>query len=275
MLVFCNGMLRSGSAYQFNLVCTLLEKTSSCERHGRWEPKEKFTTKQLEMWAKDKYTFHVLKSGRNPEEFKMARNNLAKMIYINRDLRDVAVAAKYKWKLSPDGLITILDRAVSGYQTMIENEAFNKEWCLHQKYEDVFTNTAEAIQEIGLFLGLDANKEIIEEVIQECSIDNMIKISKSKSVTIPQKSLKMLGSIAEFIKKFLPPPYNESWKLRKYYLKILPKVDSKTVIAPRHIEPTKGLPGAWKKVLTLEEITKITDRYHSYLSKEGYLSDNT
>lgn len=274
MLIFCNGMLRSGSAFQFNLVCSLLEKTSSCKRHGRWEPKEKFTENQLNLWAKDKSTFHVIKSGRNAEEFQMANKNLAKMIYINRDLRDVAVAAKFKWSLSEDNLIEMLDRALSGYEVMVENNAFVSDWCLHQKYEEVYNDTRNAVRQIASFLDLNPSNEIIEDVVKECSIDNMLKVSESISVTVPQNLLRILGKLAGYVKAFLPPPYNESWKLRKYYLKILPKVDSKTVIAPRHIEPTKGMPGAWKEELTLFEIKAIGYRYKDYLSKEGYLSEN-
>ena len=85
-------------------------------------------------------------------------------------------------------------------------------------------------------------------------------------------TLRFLGWIANIIKKFLPPPYNKSWKLRKYYLWALPKVDKKTLIAPKHIEPTKGVPGAWKSILSNEEIKQITDRYSDYLKKEKYIN---
>lgn len=274
MLIFCNGMLRSGSAFQFNLVCSILEKTSVCIRHGRWEPKEKFSKKQLEIWAKDQETFHIIKSGRNPEEFEMAAQGLAKMVYINRDLRDVAVAAKFKWGLSGESLLEMLDRALLGYQVMIDNKAFENKWCLHQKYEEVFVDTHRAIKEISKFLEVSLNEEIISEVIKECSIDNMLKVSKSKSVIIPQIMLRHLGNTAGLIKKFLPSPYNGSWNLRKYYLKLLPKVDPKTVIAPRHIEPTKGVPGAWRNELTKLEKIQINDRYKNYFHKEGYLTEN-
>ena len=111
MLIFCSGMLRSGSAFQFNLVCSLLEKTSICVRHGRWEREndkftkggvggyEKFTKKQIENWANDKKTFHVIKSGSSPRRVLLCQKRFSKNIYINRDMWDIAVAAKYKWGL--------------------------------------------------------------------------------------------------------------------------------------------------------------------------------
>ncbi len=273
MLIFCSGMLRSGSAFQFNLVCSLLEKTTICVRHGRWERGyEKFTKEELESWANDKKTFHIIKSGRHPEEFYYAKKGLAKIFYINRDIRDVAVAAKYKWGLKGSDLLVMLDRAESGYKEMIKNEAFETEWCLHQKYEDVFANTYEAIKQISKFLGLDPCEKIIQEVIDECSIKKMLKVSTSRLLRFKEIVLRNLGRLANVIKKFLPHPYNKTWKLRRYYLLLLPKVDERTVIAPKHIEPTMGVPGAWQNVLNKEEIEIITKRYKNYLKKENYIA---
>ena len=273
MLVFCNGMLRSGSAFQYNLVCTLLEKSGSCKRHARWEPKEKITKSQLIKWADDQKTYHVVKSARYPEEFELAQQGLAKMCYINRDLRDVAVAAKFKWKLNSDELIVMLDRALSIQDVMEERNAFGMSWCLHQKYEDVFNETANAVKEIADFLEISPSHEVIEEVVKDCSIDVMLKSSNSTLLIFRHKILRLLGRIANTIKKFLPPPLNGSWKLRRFYLTLLPKVDSHTVMAPRHIEPTKGVPGAWKKELSQLEKIFITERYQIYLEKEGYSLD--
>ena len=36
-------------------------------------------------------------------------------------MRDVAVAAKYKWELKGSDLLVMLDRAESGYKVMIKN----------------------------------------------------------------------------------------------------------------------------------------------------------
>ncbi len=276
MLVFCSGMLRSGSAFQFNLAASLLEKTAVCIRHGRWERGrgfEKFTKQQIHSWANDKTTFHVIKSGiyGESEEIIYAKKGLAKILFINRDLRDVAVAAKYKWGVNNKELIELLDRAESTYNAMLKMQAFEKDWCLHQKYEEVFNNTFDAIEQISKFLGINPSKDIIQEVIEECSIKNMLKVSKSKTLKFKEITLRFLGRIANIIKRFLPPPYNKSWKLRKYYLGVLPKVDEKTVIAPRHIEPTKGVPGAWRSKLSNGEIKQITERYNEYLKKEKYI----
>lgn len=272
MLVFCSGMLRSGSAFQYNLVCSILEKTTSCVRHGRWERRyEKITQEQLEKWAYDKNTYHIIKSGRHPWEFYYAKKGLAKIIYINRDIRDVALAAKFKWGLKGAKLFEMLDRADLSYKVMLENDSFNNKWCLHQRYEKVFYNNIEAIEQISKFFEVKLSKKNIIEIIEECSIDNMLKISNSKVLRFQKFVLNFLGRIANLIKKFLPPPYNKSWKLRKYYLPILPKVDAKTMVAPRHIEPSKGIPGAWRKGLSSEEIKTINERYKNYLIKENYL----
>lgn len=274
MLVFCNGMLRSGSGFQYNLVCSVLEKMGPCVRHGRWEPKQKFTKLQLKKWANDHEVYHVVASGRNPEEFELAHQGLAKMCYINRDLRDVAVAAKYKWKMAGDELLVILDRAISGYEVMEEMDAFGMPWCLHQKYENVFTNTFGAVKEIADFLEISPSREVIEEVIKDCSMDIMYPISQSKFLMSRKITLDFLGRVANGIKRFLPPPLNGSWGLRRMYLFILPKYHARTIMSPRHIEPSKGIPGAWKQQLDQSEQRKISERYQKYLNKEGYSLDS-
>jgi hypothetical protein len=263
-------MLRSGSAFQYNLVCSLLEKVGLCVRHGRWEPKEKITKSQLLKWANDSKVYHVVKSARYPEEFELAQQGLAKMCYINRDIRDVAIAAKFKWKLIDDDLMVMLDRALSGYELMEKMNAFGMPWCLHQRYEDVFINTDEAVKEIANFLKVSPSEEVIKKVVKECSIDVMESVSKSRTLILHQRILRRLGKIANYIKRFLPPPLNNSWGFRKIYLAILPKVDQRTCIAPRHIETTKGVPGSWKKELNQGEKQIITDRYQEYLKKESY-----
>jgi len=137
-------------------------------------------------------------------------------------MRDVALAAKFKWGLKGSDLINMLDRAESSYKDMIENKAFGNDWCLHQKYETVFYDNHKAVEQIAEFLGVHPNEEIIKEVIEQCSINNMLKISQSKTLTLKGIILLNLGRVALIIKKFLPPPFNKSWKLRKYYLWLLP-----------------------------------------------------
>ena len=66
MLICCDGMLRSGSAFQYNLLCSLLEKTALCERHGRIEREEEWLAAPVFDWARDNRVYHVAKSNRFP-----------------------------------------------------------------------------------------------------------------------------------------------------------------------------------------------------------------
>lgn len=271
MLIFCSGMLRSGSALQYNLVCSILSLFYPCVRHGRWEPKSRFTLNQLNAWANDNFKFHVIKSARYPEEFQLAKIGAAKILYIHRDLRDIAVAAKYKWKIEGDELFLILNRAVASYEEMIINGGKNSKWCLIQKYEDVYTNMSGAIEEISQYLNLKLTKQQIDFVINECSLEKMIPLTTSQYLRYSEFLRVHLGKIADLIKPILPGSLKKSLGLRKYYLRILPKVDSKSCIALRHIEPTKGLPGAWQNELSEFEAEKIKSDFVRYLSTCNYI----
>tara|TARA_Y100000741_G_scaffold359424_1_gene340053 strand:- start:6545 stop:7366 length:822 start_codon:yes stop_codon:yes gene_type:complete len=271
MLVFCSGMLRSGSAFQYNLVASLVESFGPCIRHGRWEPKEKIKITQLLSWAKDPEVYHIIKSARYDEEFELAQDGLAKIFYIHRDLRDVAVAAKHKWNISDDKLIEMLDRALSAHELMKAKGAFkDNSWCLVQKYEDVYFDNNKAVHQIAKFINLTPDISIINKVVENCTIDKMLKVTVSKKLIFYQKTLRFLGSMANKIKSMLPKSLSGSWGLRRVYLAILPKVDRQTGMAPRHIEPTKGKPGSWKDILSKQEITMINNRYKNYLIHENY-----
>lgn len=271
MLIFCSGMLRSGSALQYNLVCCILSLFHPCERHGRWEPKSRFSYNQLLAWSTDNSKYHVIKSARYPEEFQLAKMGAAKIFYIHRDLRDIAVASKYKWKIEGNELLLMLERAVSGYDVMIANGSKNSKWCLIQKYEDVYNNMSDAIEEISRQLDLSITKDQIDFVIHECSLEKMMPLTTSRYLRHSEFLRVYLGKIANRIKPLLPGRLKESLGLRKYYLRILPKVDPKSCIALRHIEPSKGLPGAWQHELSDLEAEVIESNFTQYLSTCHYI----
>lgn len=272
MLICCDGMLRSGSGLQYNLVCSLLEKMGSCVRHGRLDTEKEWLSQPVLAWAQDSETYHVVKSATfvYPRKLQIARDGLARICYIHRDIRDVAVAAKYKWGATGDSLLELLDRAVSSYEALEKAGAFGMPWLLHQRYEDVFKDTRGAVWYIARFLEVTPSQEIVEEVVMQCSLEKMLPISRSKVLLFNYFMRRTMGNAAGFVKKFLPPPLNESWGLRKVYLKLFPKVDGRTVIAHRHIEPTRGVPGAWRSQLDKEEQEVITARYKDYLIRAGY-----
>jgi hypothetical protein len=221
-------------------------------------------------WAQDRKTYHVVKSGRFPQELQMARDGLARLCYIHRDIRDVGVAAKYKWGLTGEALLEMLDRAVDSYETLENAGAFGMSWLLHQRYEDVFTNTRAAVWDIAQFLEVAPSQEMVEEVVKQCSLEVMEPISKSKVLLFNHVMREGLGTVAKAVKRVLPPPLNGSWRLRKVYLKLFPKVEQHTLIAYAHIEPTRGVPGAWSEQLDKHEQEVITARYKDYLARAGY-----
>lgn len=272
MLIVCDGMLRSGSALQYNLVCSLLEKMRPCVRHGRFDTEEEWLAlPDLSDWLQDTVTYHVFKGPQKSEvKWQRARDGLVRILYIHRDIRDIAVAAKYKWGLTGDGLLEMLDRAVKSYETMENAGAFGAPWFLHQRYEDVFSNTRGAVWEIARFLEVTPTQEIVEEVVRECSVEAMVTVSRSKVLFVNWVMRSALGSMAVAIKRVLPPPLNGSWGLRKRMLRVFPKSESRTMIAYAHIEPTRGVPGAWRHQLDKHEQDVITARYKDYLIRAGY-----
>ena len=128
----------------------------------------------------------------------------------------------------------------------------------------------EAVREIARFLEVTPTQEIVEEVVRECSLETMLNISRSKVLFINWVMRSALGNMAVAIKRVLPPPLNGSWGLHKAMLRVFPKNESHTMIAYAHIEPTRGVPGAWRTQLDKEEQQDITGQYKDYLMRAGY-----
>lgn len=272
VLVICSGMLRSGSSLQFNLVSALLENMGLGIRHGEGydSDEEWFAHPELETWAQDPNQYHVVKRVIRHHELEKVKDGWVRICYIYRDIRDVAASAKERWGLRDgwDRHFRQLDDAVRVYDTMHEMPRV-----LRQRYEVVIKDYRGAIREIARFLGIEASEDVIERVVEQCSLEAMIPISNSKSLIVRHHVLNALGRAAQRMKRFLPPPLNSSWRLRKFYLKLFPKRDPKTKIGPGHISSTLGAIGTWRQKLEKDEQEIITARYKSWLIRAGYINN--
>jgi len=265
MLVVCAGMIRSGSTLQYNLICSLLEKMGSCEKHGTFDAgAEWLSVPALTIWAKDSERFHVIKdhglhsANIRPQEQEMVRDGLVRICYTYRDVRDVAASAKEFWGAREDRLFQMLDQALSIYENLQEIPGV-----LHQRYEELVGDLPRAVRDIAQFLGCMPTPELIEEVVRECSLETMETLSQHPVLRV-----------ARMVKRVLPFSLNGSRMggLRK----LLRKYDKDSLLGARkHISSTRGAIGTWRNKLTRKEQEVITARYKKYLIRAGYSVSET
>jgi hypothetical protein len=162
--IYCAGMLRSASTWQYNVAADLLEGCGVAERGG-------FVTGDRALEERIATGRSLVVKLHRPCDLALedARRG-AKVLYIHRDLRDVAASAMRVRRFTLEEMLGtgVLDNA----------RRFREIWTalpavLVQRYEDVLADPAAGVAEIAAFLGLGVPRERIEAVTRANGIDAM------------------------------------------------------------------------------------------------------
>ena len=163
MDVFCVGMYRSCSTWQYNICAELLECKAGGERLG-------FISAPIyeSVGAPGESTWRVLKTHDGHELFAAAlRDGHARAVYARRDLRDVVFSLMHKWSLgfdevvAPNGLLNACI-AIDGFWPSLPN-------VLCQNYERITKDPTTAVKAIAEHLGLYVTDTEAEELSLEFS----------------------------------------------------------------------------------------------------------
>ncbi|OAD20264.1 hypothetical protein THIOM_004044, partial [Candidatus Thiomargarita nelsonii] len=111
MLIVCNGMLRSGSTLQYNLLKSIVESHNLGGAEGYFSS-EQFQSlrKKFERWGISSEIIVIKTHDIIPYSEEMIKSGTMKICYTYRDIRDVAVSAQRKFDLDGDKLLKSLDR---------------------------------------------------------------------------------------------------------------------------------------------------------------------
>ena len=249
MLVICNGMFRSGSTLQYNLARELLERLGCGTGHGFFDG-EAITAdrNEIQRWLNDE-KLHIVKTHKIPPiVFDPQFFNRFRILYIYRDLRDVAVSLKRRDQYasySDKKLLQVLDLAVD-----IFNRVTPLPNALIQQYETLTNDLDTALHEIAGFLNMPIDPKTANHVIHACSIDGI-------EPAIKRTRLRQKISSSRFGAML------RKWKLlsRTY--------DSRTLLHGNHISTSRGA-SVWRVALTTDDANFIFERYKNWFEITGY-----
>jgi len=152
MDVFCIGMPRSASTWQYAVTCALLERHGSARRMGFFDSPDHVAQfisdhpPSLQQWR-------VFKTHAPPSDWLAERlaAGEARAVYSFRDLRDVAFSLAHKLTSSFEKVIE--SRRM---EDMIAADSFwqGRSDVLSQRYETLFAKPVRAIEEIATYLGI-------------------------------------------------------------------------------------------------------------------------
>ena len=268
MLVLCNGMPRSGSTLQYNVVRCLAEAAGRGEGHGfnsihaghEAAPGEA----ALHAWSQDG-DLHVVKMHEVvPRLADLLTDGSVRVCYIYRDLRDVAAFAKRALGHRGDDLLRVIADAVSHFQQLSDLRVAHPDAVVWQRHEDVYGDLRGAIREAAGFLGVPGDTETVEGVYDRCSLDAAAAITDSLHDRLTDYVARVRERdpkvAAEFLRELRRSGGTETriWR------------DPDWLLHYNHISRDKGAPGAWVKSLSPDEADAIHTAFGGWLSDAGY-----
>ena len=240
-------MYRSGSTLQYNIVRLLVENSKTGQAEGFFQLSEAVQENvNFSRWAED-LAIHVVKMHEiYPESERLVNAGRAKICYIYRDIRDVAVSLKLKRGLTFKETLGELRTAISEY-----NEVMKIPRVLVQKYETVMFDLTEAVKEMAGFLGVRVDPEVCGKIAVECSVER----AESAASDLRRKlALDLTDKTTREIDEILSP-----------------KLDKTTLIHPNHISRNMGASGVWETQLSTSEKQAIMSNFSEWLVENKYL----
>lgn len=248
MLIVCNGMMRSGSTLQYNLVRLLISQNRNGIAHGFFEAKD-LDTNLIEKWANSN-KIHLLKThDLHPSisELALGGTNHVMILYIYRDIRDIAMSAmrvfKYETKAS---LYVSLDVAID-----TDIKIRKLDCAIIERYEDFVINTHDAVSRYADLLGLNVTDCDIEQVVMQCLPKNLSRSSSKK---------KKVEKMTSFFKCFL------NLFARSKYIH-----DPITLLHDNHISSNYDKAVKLKTSEWSLDNLEIQNKYKDWLSDRGYM----
>jgi hypothetical protein len=249
MVIVCNGMLRSGSTLQFNLVKDYLTRVGADLIVEGWQPSEAINTSIMRQWAREE-TWHILKTHWVPSEADCEALSDAHVYFLFtiRDLRDSALSRMRVFRTPPDEILRNLSEECTAYSRLN----------LHAKsvlvrYEDLYAQGAVELGRMLRLLGIPEHSHIVDDVLDDWVPHKVAsRLAKQRAWFVAKKSMKaLLRSVG------VPVPS----ALRH---------DSKTLLHGNHLSKGRGHPGAWKRELDSELAGSITREHGAWLVHHGY-----
>ena len=255
MIVACSGMIRSGSTLQYNLGRGVVECAGSGTGEGFREPDENEGSWQ--KWALDD-RIHVVKTHRLPANAEeLCRSGAMAVVYISRDLREVAASAARIWSLDRDDLFRRLDEAVS-----TSERVRGMPRALRQKYDEVTADPVRAALEIADFLGLEVTNRQARAVARASSPE----AAEMRARELRRTPIYRLRQLARWCG--LPR------SARRWGAQVLRRLgfstdlqDETMLVHPDHVATSES-PGSG---LDPQVLDAIAARYSAWLQEEGYL----
>lgn len=266
MLVVCNGMPRSGSTYQYNLARMVVRAAGLGVAHSYLDPGfndmpgDGWPAEVFQEWIDDD-AHHVVKMHEaHPVAVDALSDGHVRLLYIHRDIRDVAASLKRVRHRKADSLLERVERAVTLYYTFRDIRDAAPDYVLWQRYEEAVLEPEEATRQVAEFVGASLSDSAIADIAQECSVDS----AKKRCDTAQQQVVARFQEIRR-----QDPAAAQVW-LRQVQQGQRIVQDTEFLLPHNHVSSRKGAPGQWRDTLSEYELRSLMERYADWFEEARY-----
>jgi hypothetical protein len=258
MLINCNGMIRSGSTLQYNIIRSILDYSGmDYELLGYLNSETiELEKKSLITYIHDDSKIYLLKT----HDYTFLNNENTMTIYSFRDIRDVAASAKKIFLYENDVLVDAIGSAIEQQKKISKSKNI-----LVLRYEAMMNSLEDTTTIICKFLNIECDNNCKGFVTTRNSIAAIQNIQRRGAFVkkIKPRLLSLLTSI-----RFLKLIVNK--KLITKVRHILYPHDSLTLIHNKHISDTAGSSGTWGVILSEYELNTISKKFGYWLKDNQY-----
>ena len=201
----------------------------------------------------------------HPVVSELLREGTARVCYIHRDLRDVAVSMISTWGWRRERLAHALGKEVGNYTMLHSMRERAPERFVWQRYEQGMADPVTAVREVADLLDLSVDYDVVSRVVSECSLDAAKascvvgreavreRIRAESATGGPSQAARALQQMG-----------------RGQANATLFMVDTRTQLMYNHISRHEGRSGVWRDALPKAELAMIMDTYGGWLADAGY-----
>ncbi|WP_298237193.1 hypothetical protein [uncultured Algibacter sp.] len=266
MLVICNGMIRSGSTLQYNIVKDIFRHENVNFKTLGFFNLEAIENDidSLTKYSKSDEIIYLIKS----HEFSKL-NELPNtfIIYSHRNLMDIAGSLKRKFGRKNEELLIGLEKGMNEYKKIVTSKTL-----LVQDYDKLLDSLEVCIKEIYTFLDLDGDQKIIESIVKNNSAENIIKIQNKNQFLkrIKDSLLEGMLSLNKNIKIVFLFVLGRNL-VNKIKFKLFPH-DKDSLLHLNHISKDLGKNGKWIEILDNEEMLLIKNNFKNWTELDNELN---
>ncbi len=265
-MVMCNGMGRGGSTLQYNLARRLVEKCRAGVAHGYMVDglphAQHVPHETVIQWSHDP-GLHVVKA-HEPHSLlgDLLQTGAARVCYIYRDLRDVALSRRTAFGERGDRLIDTIADHVGWYHELSGLRDQYPDAVVWQRYETVIADLPGAVREIATVLALSPDDDIVYAVDAECGM--------AASQRTVDQNRKAVQETVDALRA-------ENPRLAGMFLRLIGRSGQQQQLTQHgddllhhnHISRRQGA-SAWRDHLDHDTRDAIETRFGSYLRDAGY-----